>query len=50
MKLPETSMKVLAPATWAGSAADGSLKPNLATIRDWVDKHFYRVSARRDRG
>jgi anionic cell wall polymer biosynthesis LytR-Cps2A-Psr (LCP) family protein len=43
MKLPKTNMKVLAPATWAGTASDGSIKPNLATIRRWVDKHFYKV-------
>jgi len=50
MKLPQADMKVLAPATWAGLAADGSTKPRLDTIRDWVDKHFYRVKGRRDRG
>lgn len=46
LKLPRANMKVLAPATWAGSAADGSIKPNLARIRSWVDKHFYRVRTR----
>ncbi|MFV2062915.1 MAG: LCP family protein [Chloroflexota bacterium] len=43
MKLPRTNMKVLAPATWAYTAADRSLKPNLSTIRRWVDKNFYKV-------
>jgi len=43
MKLPKTSMKVLAPSTWAGMASDGSIKPNLASIRRWVDKNFYKV-------
>jgi len=43
MKLPRTNMKVLAPATWAGLAADGTTRPNLRRIRDWVDKHFYKV-------
>lgn len=50
MKLPETSMKVLAPSTWAGSGGDGTIKPNLGAIRDWVDRHFYRVRASRERG
>jgi len=50
MKLPKSRMKVLAPATWAGLAADGSTKPRLGTIRAWVNKHFYRVKGRRDSG
>jgi anionic cell wall polymer biosynthesis LytR-Cps2A-Psr (LCP) family protein len=50
MKLPETSMKVLAPSTWAGSGGDGTIKPNLGAIRDWVDKHFGKVRAKRERG
>ena len=49
LKLPETNMKVLAPATWAGAAGDGTIKPNLPAIRDWVDKHFARVSDKRPR-
>lgn len=49
LKLPETNMKVLAPATWAGAAGDGSIKPDLPAIRDWVDKHFDRVSDKRPR-
>ena len=49
LKLPESNMKVLAPATWAGMAADGSTKPNLTNIRRWVDGHFYRVSQKRGR-
>jgi anionic cell wall polymer biosynthesis LytR-Cps2A-Psr (LCP) family protein len=49
LKLPATSMKVLAPATWAGAAGDGSIKPDLPAIRDWVDRHFAKVSPdRRD--
>jgi anionic cell wall polymer biosynthesis LytR-Cps2A-Psr (LCP) family protein len=47
MKLPRANMKVLAPATWAGLAADGTTRPNLARIRSWVDKHFYKVRARK---
>ncbi len=43
LKLPKSNMKVLAPATWAGQAADGTTRPNLPRIRDWVDKHFYKV-------
>jgi anionic cell wall polymer biosynthesis LytR-Cps2A-Psr (LCP) family protein len=43
MKLPKANMKVLGPATWAGTASDGSIKPNLASIRRWVDKNFYKV-------
>jgi LCP family protein required for cell wall assembly len=50
LKLPETSMKVLAPGTFAGMAADGTTKPDVAAVREWVDKHFYRVTRRRDRG
>ena len=46
MKLPKSNMKVLAPATWAGLAADGSTRPNLSRIRAWVDKHFYKVKGR----
>ena len=43
IKLPKDNMKVLAPATWAGLAADGTTRPNLPRIRSWVDKHFYKV-------
>jgi anionic cell wall polymer biosynthesis LytR-Cps2A-Psr (LCP) family protein len=49
MKLPRTNMKVLAPATWAGTAADGTTKPNLTNIRRWVDGHFYKVKAKKKR-
>jgi hypothetical protein len=48
MRLPVSNMKVLAPATWAGLAADGTTRPNLANIRRWVDRHFYRVGRQRD--
>ena len=47
MKLPKANMKVLAPATWSGLAADGTTKPHLSTIRGWVDKHFYKVKTPR---
>ncbi len=50
LKLPKTNMKVLAPSTWAGTAADGSIKPNLANIRRWVESHFYKVKARPEGG
>lgn len=43
LRLPKANMKVLAPATWSGLAADGTMRPNLATIRAWVDRHFYKV-------
>ena len=43
-------MKVLAPATWAGAAGDGTIKPNLPAIRDWVDKHFAKVTRERRQG
>jgi anionic cell wall polymer biosynthesis LytR-Cps2A-Psr (LCP) family protein len=43
IRLPRTNMKVLAPSQWASPAADGSIRPNLAAIRDWVDRRFYRV-------
>jgi anionic cell wall polymer biosynthesis LytR-Cps2A-Psr (LCP) family protein len=46
IKLPRANMKVLAPATWAGLAADGTTRPNLPRIRSWVDKHFYKVRTR----
>jgi hypothetical protein len=38
-------MKVLAPATWAGLASDGTVRPNLGNIRRWVNKNFYKVRA-----
>ncbi len=50
LKLPATAMKVLAPSTWAGSGGDGTIKPNLRVIRDWVDKHFSKVRTKRDEG
>jgi anionic cell wall polymer biosynthesis LytR-Cps2A-Psr (LCP) family protein len=43
LKLPRDDMKVLAPATYAGTAGDGTIKPKLAVIRDWVDRKFPRV-------
>ena len=43
MKLPRGNMKVLAPATWSSLAADGSVRPNLARIRQFVDNKFYKV-------
>jgi anionic cell wall polymer biosynthesis LytR-Cps2A-Psr (LCP) family protein len=49
LRLPETSMKVLAPATWAGSGGDGTIKPNLGVIRAWVDRHFAKVKGQRGR-
>ena len=49
LKLPASNMKVLAPSTWAGTVGDGTTRPNLATIRQWVDSHFYRVNQKRAR-
>jgi anionic cell wall polymer biosynthesis LytR-Cps2A-Psr (LCP) family protein len=49
LRLPASNMKVLAPATWAGTTADGRIVPNLSAIRRWVDTHFYRVNGRRAR-
>ena len=43
MKLRRTHMKVLAPATWGYLAADGTVRPNLARIRTFVDEQFYKV-------
>lgn len=43
MKLPRGNMKVLAPATWSYSADDGTVRPNLARIRQFVDNKFYKV-------
>jgi anionic cell wall polymer biosynthesis LytR-Cps2A-Psr (LCP) family protein len=43
MRLPAANRKVLAPGTWAGSAGDGTIRPNLRRIRRWVDEHFARV-------
>ena len=34
LKLPGDDMKVLAPATWAGAAGDGTIKPDLPAIRE----------------
>lgn len=51
LKLPRANMKVLAPATWAYTASDLSLKPNLSTIRRWINKNFYKVKPpRADQG
>jgi anionic cell wall polymer biosynthesis LytR-Cps2A-Psr (LCP) family protein len=51
MRLPASNRKVLAPATWAGAASDGTIRPDLRQIRRWVDANFYRVrSADRERG
>jgi anionic cell wall polymer biosynthesis LytR-Cps2A-Psr (LCP) family protein len=51
MRLPASDRKVLAPATWAGLASDGTIRPNLRQIRRWVDANFYRVrAADRERG
>ena len=49
LKLPRANMKVLAPATWAGAAGDGSIKPNLANIRRWVNTHFYKVKTKKNK-
>lgn len=43
LKLRRTHMKVLAPATWGYLAADGTVRPNLARIRRFVDNQFYKV-------
>jgi anionic cell wall polymer biosynthesis LytR-Cps2A-Psr (LCP) family protein len=43
MRLPASNRKVLAPATWAGTAADGTIRPDLRQIRRWVDANFHRV-------
>ena len=43
MKLRKTHMKVLAPATWGYLAADGTVRPNIARIRQFVDNQFYKV-------
>ena len=43
MKLRRTHLKVLAPATWGYLASDGTVRPNLARIRQFVDKQFYKV-------
>ncbi|MGD8684399.1 MAG: LCP family protein [Chloroflexota bacterium] len=43
MKLRKQDMKVLAPATWAYTASDGTTRPNLSRIRQYVDKAFYKV-------
>ena len=45
MRLPASNRKVLAPATWAGTAADGTIRPDLRQIRRWVDSDFRRVRA-----
>jgi anionic cell wall polymer biosynthesis LytR-Cps2A-Psr (LCP) family protein len=45
LKLPQSNMKVLAPATWGYLADDGTVRPNLSNIRRWVDKTFYKVKS-----
>lgn len=47
MKLRRTHMKVLAPATWGYLADDGTVRPNLARIRTFVDEQFYPVKPAR---
>jgi anionic cell wall polymer biosynthesis LytR-Cps2A-Psr (LCP) family protein len=49
LRLPPSNMKVLAPATWASSAGDGTTRPDLPAIRRWVDQNFYRVKPPRHR-
>jgi LCP family protein required for cell wall assembly len=46
LKLRKNDMKVFAPATWASTAADGTIRPNLARIRSFVDRAFYPVERR----
>lgn len=46
LKLPRGNMKVLAPATWSYLAADGTVRPNLARIRQFVDNKFYKVKSK----
>jgi anionic cell wall polymer biosynthesis LytR-Cps2A-Psr (LCP) family protein len=46
VRLPRANMKVFAPGTWASSAPAYAIRPNVAAIRDWVDKTFYRVGDR----
>jgi anionic cell wall polymer biosynthesis LytR-Cps2A-Psr (LCP) family protein len=46
MKLRRTHMKVLAPATWGYLADDGSVRPNVARIRSFVDEQFYKVKSK----
>ncbi len=48
MKVPKSSMKVLAPATWGYLADDGTVRPNLRTIRSWVNRNFYKVKQPKD--
>jgi hypothetical protein len=43
LRLPGPDRRVLAPATFAGTVADGTIRPNLRQIRRWVDDRFYRV-------
>ena len=43
MTLRRTHMKVLAPATWGYLADDGTVRPNLTRIRQFVDNQFYKV-------
>jgi len=47
MKLRKTHMKVLAPATWGYLADDGTVRPNLARIRKFVDEQFYKVKTKK---
>jgi LCP family protein required for cell wall assembly len=46
LKLPRGNMKVLAPATWSYLAGDGTVRPNLSRIRQFVDNKFYKVKGR----
>ena len=46
VRLPRSNMKVLAPPTWASTAPNFAIRPNLGAIREWVNKAFYRVRDR----
>ena len=49
LKLPRERMKVLAPVTWGSMADDGTERPNLARIRQFVDQQFYKVKGNKNR-
>lgn len=48
VRLARSDMKVFGPSTWAGTASDGTIRPNLKAIRRWVNRAFYKVKPPRD--
>lgn len=46
VKLPKSDMIVLSPGTFATEGPGFAIQPNVANVRKWVDKKFYKVKPR----